>query len=569
MLNVNREAAPPRNGPAQNPGLGDTPVGADEAPMLELLAEGATSIRQVEADEAFPVEVLSLGESRPLDDLADHLNFSLDDFPLPPIGETDFPEPLPYGAMEAEDEAEGQPAGAAPQPKTKKGLLAKLRGMLGYRLTVTRGGGFSWGRRVPNSELEEEPVPITKKPKPVRQKAPKKPKVKKPKPVQAAKMKVPKDKKEPQNNRKLVIGGIAAAVIMVGSVGTFLLTRSWNQPEKLMEKARQYMEEEQYGKAVSTYEKVIKTNEMVPEAYLEMAESLVASDDLEGALGKLSLGYRETEDERLSRRLAQLDPQPDPVEGEEAAPALSAEPIQWKDPAFEAMVRLALKKPQGSITQADLAGVTNLKILGSGHASVKGDLNTINGVDGYTIGGETYTQRGTITSLDDVVNFTNLSRLTVGYNQVRDISALEDMNLSTISLYANDLSDISPLRQVKTLRFLYLYNNNISDISPLAGQTELLSLSLQHNQIRDITPLAGLSRLEELYISNNLVEDLSPLKQLKNLTFLDACNNQITNLDPVSGLKGLTDASFTGNPVTNYAPVSHITNLNRPFGKTG
>ena len=569
MLNVNREAAPPRNGPAQNPGLGDTPVGADEAPMLELLAEGATSIRQVEADEAFPVEVLSLGESRPLDDLADHLNFSLDDFPLPPIGETDFPEPLPYGAMEAEDEAEGQPAGAAPQPKTKKGLLAKLRGMLGYRLTVTRGGGFSWGRRVPNSELEEEPVPIAKKPKPVRQKAPKKPKAKKPKPVRAAKMKVPKDKKEPQNNRKLVIGGIAAAVIMVGSVGAFLLTRSWNQPEKLMEKARQYMEEEQYGKAVSTYEKVIKTNEMVPEAYLEMAESLVASDDLEGALGKLSLGYRETEDERLSRRLAQLDPQPDPVEGEEAAPALSAEPIQWKDPAFEAMVRLALKKPQGSITQADLAGVTNLKILGSGHASVKGDLNAINGVDGYTIGGETYTQRGTITSLDDVVNFTNLSRLTVGYNQVRDISALEDMNLSTISLYANDLSDISPLRQVKTLRFLYLYNNNISDISPLAGQTELLSLSLQHNQIRDITPLAGLSRLEELYISNNLVEDLSPLKQLKNLTFLDACNNQITNLDPVSGLKGLTDASFTGNPVTNYAPVSHITNLNRPFGKTG
>ena len=543
---------------------------AEEEPILELLAEGATSIRQVEGYPDSPVNGWNLEEPLPFEKLDDPLNFSLEDFPLPPpIQQPDFPEPVSAEVTEPQAKAEPEPlpGDSAQQVEAKRGFRDKLKGMLSYRLTVTRVGGFATGKE----EVEGEEPPPPKKKRPVKQVVAKKARPKRPKGVKAARPKASGLKQGQSNRKKQIIVASAGIAILLGSVGAVLLTRSWQEPARLLDKAQQYMEDERYDKAISTYEKVIKTNELLPEAYLGMAEGLVASDDLEGALGKLSLGYRETQDERLSQRLAELDVQLAAGEKPEEAsspPSLSAEPIEWKDPAFESMVRLALNKPQGPISEADLVGITSLKILGSGHASVQGDLYAINGVDGYTIGGETYTQRGNITSLDDVIYFRDLTRLTVGYNQVRDISALGKMNLSTVSLYANDLSDLSPLEEVKTLRYLFLYNNNISDISPLAGLNELVCLSLQYNQIRDITPLAGLSQLQELYISHNEIEDLSPLKTLKHLTFLDAGHNRISNLDPVAGLEGLTDASFVGNPVVDYSPTSRIQNLNRPFGKT-
>jgi len=546
------------NGGADTPVQSGTPA-AGEKPISELLAEGATN-------------VLNLEERQPSQNF-DPLNFSLDDFPLPPAIQTDFFESVaPAAVSQPQAAAEPTPAPNPPpapqeqakpaKAKPKKGFRNKLKNLLNYRLVVTRVGGMG---EVSVEAEEEEESPAPPKTKPAKKKAPKKPRPKKAKKKKAAK-KAPQ--KDGSSRKKLIIGLTAGGAILVGSIGAILLTRSWNQPARLMEKAQQYAADEQYEKAIATYEKLIENNELVPEAYLGLADSLVASNDLEGALGKLSVGYKETQDERLSQRLAELDPQIADEEGKAPA-ALSTEPIQWKDPAFERMVRLALNKPQGPISEGDLAGITNLKILGEDHASVEGNLYAINGVDGYTIGGVTYIQRGNITSLDDVVHFRDLTRLTVGYNQVRDISALQEMRgLTTVSLYANDITDLSPLKEVKTLKYLFLYNNHISDLAPLAELDQLVLLSLQYNQIRDISPLAGLTQLQELYISHNQIQDLTPLKKLERLTFLDASDNQISDLEPIAELEGLTDANFVGNPVSDYSPASHIQKLNHSFGKT-
>jgi internalin A len=59
---------------------------------------------------------------------------------------------------------------------------------------------------------------------------------------------------------------------------------------------------------------------------------------------------------------------------------------------------------------------------------------------------------------------------------------------------------------------LVLDNNQISDISPLSELRNLGELHLENNQISDIRPLAGLEKLFSLYImEGNNITDWSPV----------------------------------------------------------
>ena len=63
------------------------------------------------------------------------------------------------------------------------------------------------------------------------------------------------------------------------------------------------------------------------------------------------------------------------------------------------------------------------------------------------------------------------------------------LNLVNYTYSRTKIFDISPLRNLTNLTYLYLDDNRITDISPLSGLTNLTRLSLGHNQITDIKPL--------------------------------------------------------------------------------
>ena len=71
------------------------------------------------------------------------------------------------------------------------------------------------------------------------------------------------------------------------------------------------------------------------------------------------------------------------------------------------------------------------------------------------------------------------------------------------------------------LDFLDLFANRITDISPLANMSTVLTiLRLDNNQISDISPLGrwpGSSKLDELDLSGNKITDLAPLLSIPNL----------------------------------------------------
>jgi hypothetical protein len=74
-----------------------------------------------------------------------------------------------------------------------------------------------------------------------------------------------------------------------------------------------------------------------------------------------------------------------------------------------------------------------------------------------------------------------------------------------------------------------LDNTQVSDLSPLAELKNLKTLSLDQTQVSDLSPLAELKKLEVLYLSHTQVSDLSPLAELKNLEWLYLHNTKVSD----------------------------------------
>ena len=154
--------------------------------------------------------------------------------------------------------------------------------------------------------------------------------------------------------------------------------------------------------------------------------------------------------------------------------------------------------------------------------------------------------------------------------------------MTTLSLGDNDIADITPLAELRSLTRLDLYNNEISDIAPLAGLEALTVLLLDDNYIADVTPLAELRSLTGLDLYNNEISDATPLAELRSLTRLDLRGNAISeialaglealtvlllddnyiaHIPPIGGLQALTNLSLNDNLISDIAPLAELRSL--------
>ena len=116
--------------------------------------------------------------------------------------------------------------------------------------------------------------------------------------------------------------------------------------------------------------------------------------------------------------------------------------------------------------------------------------------------------------------------------------------LKRLTLYANQIVDISCLASLSALSFLHLNDNQIVDIQALAGLSRLKILLLDNNHVRDIDPLSGLAELLGLWLNGNEITDLSPLVEDAGLDFGDrvyVCGNPLV-LTPGSDASAAIDA---------------------------
>ena len=160
-----------------------------------------------------------------------------------------------------------------------------------------------------------------------------------------------------------------------------------------------------------------------------------------------------------------------------------------------------------------------------------------------------------VSDITPLKNLKHLRQLWLADNNVSDITPLKNMtSLEDLDFFNNNISDLTPLENLKRLMWLRLSRNPVSDLSPLKNLTKLVSLKFYVNpDVSDITALKNMTKLETLDIARTNVSDLTPLKNMTELKFLGLDHNNISNITPLLNLTGLETLYLQGNPIKNHA----------------
>jgi len=178
-----------------------------------------------------------------------------------------------------------------------------------------------------------------------------------------------------------------------------------------------------------------------------------------------------------------------------------------------------------------------------------------------------------VSDLSPLRNLTNLEilylgdvcsgcALASGGNLVSDLAPLQNLtNLEYLSFSDNQVTSLTPLQNLTNLQVLDFDNNQVTSLTPLQNLTNLYSLDFDNNQASDLTPLQNLTNLDSLDFDNNQVTSLMPLENLTNLYYLRFINNQVTSLTPLQNLTSLAHLYFDNNQVTSLTPLENLPNL--------
>jgi tetratricopeptide (TPR) repeat protein len=161
-----------------------------------------------------------------------------------------------------------------------------------------------------------------------------------------------------------------------------------------------------------------------------------------------------------------------------------------------------------------------------------------------------------IKSLNGLEYAINLKTLIICSAQITDISPIANLkNLEFLQLNENEIRDLSPLKKLSNLNGLYLGQNRITDISPLKDLIKLKDVDLSRNEISNMEPLKNLTNLSGLFLMFNRITDISPLENLTNLVWLDLSGNLIKDISPLKNLTKLKTLYLYGNLITDISPL--------------
>ena len=100
------------------------------------------------------------------------------------------------------------------------------------------------------------------------------------------------------------------------------------------------------------------------------------------------------------------------------------------------------------------------------------------------------------------------------------------------------------LENAINLKTLSLNDNDITDLSPLENSTTLKMLYLSHNRIKNITPLKKLSNLQVLYLDSNRIERIGVLRKLTQLQTLNLSDNHLNDIAILNDIPLIVNATI-------------------------
>lgn len=390
---------------------------------------------------------------------------------------------------------------------------------------------------------------------------------------------------------KIILGVIILCILAIGGTYIFANVSSGSEFQKQLSLGNKYLEEGKYEEAILAFneaieiepksvdarlgladayealerydeaEKVLKDaidiDEDRPEPYIHLAELMIKQGRFKEALEVLEKGYSKTKNDEIKKMIDELKLTPSEVSLESGtAPKVV---VQFKDTEFERLVREILGKQTGEIYESDLRNVTEINITGVITKETKGwRENSYMDMDGNE-----YNEMGKIKSVEDLKYFTNLTSLTLMYQRnISDYTPIKELkSLTHLRLRSNELKDISVLEGMTNLQRLELYDNQINNIQVIGSLSNLSRLGLGFNQINNIDVLSNLTKLEFLHIGGNNISDISALKGLKGLDYLELGGNNISDISALSGMTELTVLFLQSNNINNISALSQMKKL--------
>lgn len=152
----------------------------------------------------------------------------------------------------------------------------------------------------------------------------------------------------------------------------------------------------------------------------------------------------------------------------------------------------------------------------------------------------------------------SLTQLSCNNMDIVSISGAETLTGAwSLGLSGNQISDISPIADLRLLQVLSLADNNIITISALANLQSLRTLSLQNNNIVDITAIGNLHSLTTLSLQNNAISDISALATVNHLTYLNISSNYVNDITALwYGLGSHIHYVLDNNAIFDFWPIS-------------
>jgi len=282
--------------------------------------------------------------------------------------------------------------------------------------------------------------------------------------------------------------------------------------------------------------------------------------------------------------------------------SLRAQEVSIPDPNLNAVIRAALQRPNGPLTQSDMLGLTNLGAVFQNITNLQGleaaknlvslDLqdNRITSVNiltnltrlvlldlgenrfpeftlppGLTNLTKLRLEFGVLTNLNLPAGLARLTNLSVGFNQLTSLTLPADMtNLNFLSAYQNQLTNLTLPPKLTNLNWLDLSDNRLRSLNLPAGLTNLSFLALGGNQLTSFTVPAGMTNLSALLLQFNQLTNLTLPADLNHLMHLNLNGNKLTSLTLLPGLTSLAFLNLTDNQLTNLTlppDVQQVTGL--------
>ena len=160
---------------------------------------------------------------------------------------------------------------------------------------------------------------------------------------------------------------------------------------------------------------------------------------------------------------------------------------------------------------------------------------------------------------------TGLKKLKLSNTILQNIDALSQLPLQDLYLDNTPITNITPLKDITTLKRIFLNDSPISNISPLKGNLSLEEISLSHTPITDVSPLKGLIRLTKLSLDNTPLKDINGLEGLINLEWLSLNNSRVENIKHLNKLNNLLVLNLSHTPIKDISSLVNLEKLSKLY----